>query len=344
MNCRHSPFFFLAVLGGAACYSSSATDDDARNDAPPGDTSHEAADADADADADGDGGGPDLPDVRPDVVPDGAECVVDDDCVVVLSEERCCDPDPQAVPRAALAADRCLHELGTAWSTTSPECWRECYACTPIHERFYAARCISGQCVGVEDFCAPMTAPASVGIFDATVVPRGGWEQYRGQHLTLHGWPQPGPTSASCGDLPGPCADVPIQTTLACEFTVRGSYCGTPWDCGGTECAPACTPLPIFGALWLDGYVVDSDVGGWELWPTTDFDDCAPAGPNPEGAACTPGEDGECADGMYCHYWDDVLFLCAGECRHEGTECTVDPDCGDGRVCYHGWCEWCCPG
>jgi hypothetical protein len=340
----NSPVRLLLCLApiAAGCYGSTAVSEDA--DGAAGD------DAAADRADTADGAEADVSDV-PDVpeTTDGTdvpppECVVDDDCVVALSQERCCDPDPLAVPRTRLAEDHCLHELGVPWTTTYDDCWRECYACGPMNRRFYAARCDAGRCVGVEDFCAPMDAPPSVGIFDATVTPRGGWESYRGQLLTLHGWTSLGPHSSACTPEPDACFPTPVERTIACSFTLRGSVCGVPWSCSGTECHATCTPEPIWGPLWLDGYLVDDDANGWEFWPITPADECAPRGPNPAGAACTPGVDSDCEPGLHCHYWDDVVFPCAGECRPEGTECVLDTDCVDGDVCYHGYCEWCCPG
>ncbi|MBI5501759.1 MAG: hypothetical protein HY907_16065 [Deltaproteobacteria bacterium] len=322
----------LLLLGiGSGCFDT--LDPDAF-DVPPVEARDSAEDGDADA--------PDEADAPTDVPP--PECTTDDDCIVALNEERCCDPDPLAVPRSRLAEDHCLHELGTAWTDTHDDCWRECYACGPIGRRFYDARCDAGRCIGVDDACAPTDAPPSAGIFDAAVTPRGGWEQYRGRLLTLHGWPSLGPTSSACTPEPDACFDSPVQRTIACQFTLRGSTCGVPWSCSGSECDASCTPEPTWGELWLDGYLVDTDADGWEFWPITSPEECAPRGPNPEGAACTPFEDGDCAAGLFCFFWGDVLAPCIGECRTEGTECLLETDCPPGETCYHGYCEWCCPG
>jgi len=327
----------LVLLAG--CYGSTAAGGDATTDESS--TGDGAGDSVAEADAVADDATAEVGDAS-DVPP--PECATDDDCIVALNEERCCDPDPLAVSRSRLAEDHCLHELGAAWTETHDDCWRECYACGPMSRRFYDARCEAGRCVGAEDYCAPMDAPASAGIFDATVMPRGGWEQFRGQLLTLHGWPSPGPHSSACTPEPDECFDTPVQRTIACQFTLRGSTCGVPWSCSGSECDATCTPEPTWGELWLDGYLVDTDTEGWEFWPITSPEECAPRGPNPEGTACTPFEDGDCADGLFCYFWGDVLAPCIGQCRTEGTECLVEADCAAGETCYHGYCEWCCPG
>jgi len=338
------PRMLLLLLPLAGCYGSTVLSGDGETD---------------DATAADDGSGDTPADVPADTVPEadatpevgdttdvsGPECTTDDDCVVALNQERCCAPDPVAVPRSRLAGDHCLHELGTAWTATYDDCWRECYACGPMTRRYYSARCEAGVCVGVEDTCEPSNAPPSAGIFDAAVTPEGGWEQYRGRVITLHGWPTYGPDSSACTPDSDPCFSTPVQRTLACNVTLRGSTCGVPWSCSGTECDPHCTPEPVWGELWLDGYLVDADVGGWELWPITGSEDCAPRGPHPEGTGCTPfGTDDECADGLFCYYWGDVVFPCVGTCRPEGTECVVEADCPTGDTCYRGYCEWCCPG
>ncbi len=116
--------------------------------------------------------------------------------------------------------------------------------------------------------------------------------------------------------------------------------------CEGTECSGSCSfgDLQWRGGLAIQGYLVDAEEGGWEIWPLHGLDDCAPAGPNPEGAPCEPFNDESCAEGLFCYYWGDVIMGCDGVCRPPGDECEVDTDCDEGDVCYHGYCEWCCPG
>jgi hypothetical protein len=133
---------------------------------------------------------------------------------------------------------------------------------------------------------------------------------------------------------------------VGCALALRGSTCGTPWECSGTECDPVCSPTSPGLFSIIEGYVVANEETGPELWITTAPGECAPPGPNPVGERCDAfEEDGvDCAEGLICYYWGDVVMGCDGECRPPGTECTLDEDCTDGDVCVHGYCEWCCPG
>jgi hypothetical protein len=278
-------------------------------------------------------------------VPDVIGCLTDDDCVIALPEDRCCNPDPIAVHRSLLDLDPCLHALGEPWGERHPGCSFPCYACQPIERRYYAARCEAGTCVGVEDFCPPMPAPAPVAELRSEGLEDGGWEAYAGQYVSLWGHHALGPDSCACAGGPCPCRDVPVQNTIGCALTVRGSTCGIPWECGGTECDPTCSPvdLPYYGLV--EGYIVGSDATGPEFWITTTPTECGPPGPNPDGGRCHAfDEASDCADGLFCYYWGDVIMGCDGTCRAPGTECTGDEDCRDGDICYHGYCEWCCPG
>ncbi|MBN1769923.1 MAG: hypothetical protein JXB32_01580 [Deltaproteobacteria bacterium] len=328
-------------LAGPACYQSFSDGDggaeDARDDART--DVRDAAEVRDDADT------ADAADV-----PwwDGAECVTDDDCVVALEEDRCCQPNPVAVSRARLAADPCLHALGAVWTPSGdPTCHVLCTACENLARRYYAARCVEGTCVGVEDFCEPMTTPTTAGLFYASITPRGGWEQYRGQVITVRGWDLLGPDScACCFGCPCDCLLNPVQHTLDCTMALRGSTCGRAWGCTGDECSPSCSPPYPMGTVVTEGYLVDSEADGWELWPTVSWPECPPAGPNPEGAPCdVMGDDPHgCAEGLVCFYWGDEITACDGECRPYGTECTVDDDCAGDDVCHLGYCVWCCPG
>jgi hypothetical protein len=200
----------------------------------------------------------------------------------------------------------------------------------------------------VTDFCEPLRAPASVGLFEASAPPSGGWGQYRGQVLTLVGENIPGPDSARCSGVEE-CTGHAVQTTLDCAITLRGSVCGEPWACTGTDCDSTCSPdeLVLAWRLTAEGYLVDSAYGV-ELWPVAPIDECGPRGPNPAGASCQAFDDGGgCAEGLVCHYWGDVVTVCDGTCVLPGTECTEETqeeDCPEGDVCYQGYCEWCCPG
>ncbi|NMC69882.1 MAG: hypothetical protein GYA57_07410 [Myxococcales bacterium] len=330
----------LAVgLAAVGCYQS-YSDGDAGAEDTPGDAGWEAADL-ADTRRD-------LPDTRDAPLPDGAECLTDDDCVVALEEDRCCNPDPVAVPRRRLEADPCLHPLGTTWTPSSdPTCRVPCARCMGISRRYYEARCAAGTCVGVEDVCESPATPPSAGLFQASVEPPGGWEQYRGRVITLRGWDTLGPDSCDCcDDCDCDCFHNPVQHTLDCTISLRGSTCGRAWDCSGDECSPSCSPPHPMGPVVTEGYLVDSETDGWELWPTVLWPDCPPAGPNPAGAPCdATGEDPHgCAAGLVCFYWDDVISACDGVCRPPGTECTVDDDCIGDDVCHLGYCVWCCPG
>lgn len=296
------------------------------------------ADADTDSDADSDSDGD-----------TGPVCTGDDDCAVALHEDRCCDPDARVVTRAELEADECLHELGRPWGTNHG-CEFDCMACSPITERFYAARCVDGSCRGVEDFCPDsMAVPLSVADVRARDEPEGGWEFYRGQVITARGSLYMGPDSCSCcWDCDCDCFDTEVQHTLECQLVLRGSACGTLLECSGTECDPDCTFDEGFMERTVQGYVVDTEEHGVELWVTNTPDECGPAGPNPEGAACDiMGGVNECADGLICFYWGDVIMGCDGICRPPGTECTEETqeeDCGEEQICHEGYCVWCCPG
>lgn len=321
-------------LLGVGCYQSFSDEDGGSLDAPVDATTEDAREVRDTVDA------ADVP------WWDGAECVTDDDCVVALGDDRCCSPNPVAVSRARLAASDCLHELGSFW-TPDPRCLVDCDHCEGISRRYYAARCVAGTCKGVEDFCEPLTTPPTAGLFYASVTPRGGWEQYRGQVITVRGWDLLGLDScACCFDCDCDCFDTPVQHSLDCTMTLRGSTCGTPWNCTGDECRASCSPPYPMGSVVTEGYLVDSEADGWELWPTTLPPDCPPAGPNPEGAPCdVMGDDPYgCADGLVCFYWGDEITACDGVCRPHGTECTVDSDCDGDDVCHLGYCVWCCPG
>ncbi len=280
-------------------------------------------DGDGDADADGDGDGDE----------NSPECIDDDDCVVALHVERCCQPNPVAISRAGLDADPCLHELGLPMGDSPEECTHvPCFVCDPIGERFYDARCDGGTCVGVDDFCAPMTAPESATFLDADDLPEGSVEAYRGQVVTVYGMPALGPDSCEC-------------YTLGCSVTLRGSVCGDSWACDGTECTSDCTTI-VLSRLVVQGYLVDSYspfTRTWiELWPLhTPYDDCTPFGPNPEGAPCDIFEENQCEEGLICFYWGDTIIGCDGICRPPGTECTPETeieDCPDDNVCHEGYC------
>jgi hypothetical protein len=347
-----------AALGGGCgtAYERIGSDGDGDTDADV----HGNADADADADTDADS---DLDsdtgiDAEVDTEIDAdddvlvPECSRDEDCVVVLHQDRCCYPNPRAVTRAVLEADPCLHELGQPWGGDSLECRSDidCDGCGSITDRFYAAQCDQGRCVGVVDFCEPMQAPASVGLFEAQVTPSGGWAQYRGQVVTVMGQPTPGPASAECTGVEE-CTGHEVQMTLDCAITVRGSVCGQPWECTGRDCEATCSPDQLMYAwrLATEGYLVDA-AGVIEVWPLTPIEECGPRGPNPAGAPCSVYDDddeGGCAEGLVCHYWGDVISICDGTCMLPGTECaeeTEELDCPEGDVCYQGYCEWCCPG
>jgi Cys-rich repeat protein len=285
------------------------------------------------------------PDVIPDAVPDvGTRCVTDDDCTVVIMQDRCCMPDPIAVPRALVGSDPCFHELGATWED-NPGCMpMECAWCPPISSRAYGAACVDGECVAVEDFCGG-EIPEPAASLDANVEPSGGWGQYRGRVVQVTGYPGPGPWSCDCGyggDCD--CRSEVVQQTLDCGISLRGSVCGVPYECTGTECDMDCSPRILSNRGTFTGYLVDSEHDGFELWIMSDDDDCPPDGLNAEGETCTPLGDDDCMEGLYCFYWGDILDDCLGTCRPWGTECTTDTQCGEGEVCYMGYCEWCCPG
>jgi len=97
----------------------------------------------------------------------------------------------------------------------------------------------------------------------------------------------------------------------------------------------------------IQGYIVDTEEHGIELWVTNTPDECGPAGPNPEGASCDLMGENECAEGLICFYWGDVIAGCDGTCRPPGTECTEETqaeDCAADQICHEGYCVWCCPG
>lgn len=291
------------------------------------------------------------------------DCIDDDDCVVALHVDRCCQGNPLATSRSALEADPCLTELGVPSVAVLEEC-REtlCYACEPITSRYYSARCDDGRCVGVEDFCVTDQTVSSAATLDSTDFEAPEEAQrlvdaYRGQVVTISGTPLLGPESSDCSlDWPMDCTDTPVDWTLGCEVTLRGSVCGQSWDCEGTECDPQCrfhrlgwtlsSPYTAQGYL-VDSYHVDGSLE-LELWPLHGTDDCAPLGPNPEGSPCQAfSPDHGCEEGLICYYWADVVTLCDGTCRQPGTMCTPETqeeDCPEGFVCYEGYCDWCCPG
>ena len=297
-------------------------------------------------------------DARPDTVPDlphdppppdmERQCNSDDDCVIVLNQNRCCMPDPVAMPRVLVGSNPCWHILGESW-TENPGCPDiECYACGPISTRAYAARCEEGVCVPVTDFCptADDPVPWPVTWADAATTPRGGWEQYRGQVVALRGYVSLEPDACECCTYCRCTCDSPAATqALSCAISLRGSNCGRPWECSGTECEPSCSPGRLSGDRTMTGYLIDSEAEGWELWVLADEEDCPPYGPNPEGSPCTPfSETSDCAEGLFCFFWGDVVAPCIGTCRAPGTECSIDPDCDEGETCYQGYCMWCCPG
>ncbi|MBN1774112.1 MAG: hypothetical protein JXB32_22830 [Deltaproteobacteria bacterium] len=288
------------------------------------------------------------PDARPDDAsgpPDIVGCLTDDDCAVALPEDRCCSPNPLAVHRSILDLDPCLHELGEPWGATHRECISECDHCEPMWHRYYAARCVEGTCVGVEDFCPPEAVPELAADLRAEELEDGRWREHQGRYVRVRGGLLLGPDSCACRGEPCVCRENEVQWTVGCALSLRGSTCGIPWECTGTECERSCSPdhVPMYSIV--EGYVVASEATGPELWVTTQPYECAPPGPNPAGERChIDSAEPDCADGLICFYWGDVVMGCDGECRPVGTECTVDEDCADGDVCVHGYCEWCCPG
>lgn len=326
----------MAITGAAillcSCYGSSKIMGDAATDTAH-DTAHDTAVDPADT----------LPDTT------GAQCLSDADCVVALHEDRCCSPDPVAVSRTEAAADPCLHVLGEEWIASADCEMAPCAACQHITSRLYAARCEAGSCVGVTDFCAPMVSPAPV----TTLYTWSGsdpvdWEPYRSRVVVAEGSPMKGPGSCECCfACDCTCFDSEVEWTLGCQATIRGSACGVPWECSGTECAPECSPPEdTWGQMRIQGYVVDSELDGFEIWAMNTVEDCPPPGPNPAEASCTPYDEpeGQCAEGLICFFWGDVLDRCIATCRPPGTECALDTDCDDGDVCHEGYCVWCCPG
>lgn len=328
---RYFTTMIIVILLCTACYGSRKISGDASTDTR-GDTSADApADTAVDTTADG-----------------TPSCTRDADCVIALSQDRCCLPDPLAIPRSVLEADPCLHELGVPWED-APGCGGvSCESCIPISMRAYEARCEDGRCVPVTDFCPPMVSPEPVASLATWSEPEGGWARYRGQVVEVRGQPMKGPDSCQCCyECDCDCFDTRVQWTLDCMITVRGSACGVPWECTGTECDHTCTPdLETWGWIFLQGYVVDSEAGGFELWAMNGPDDCPPPGPNPVDATCTPysGLEGQCQEDLICFYWGDVMDRCVATCRPPGDECTVDEDCPPEDVCHEGYCMWCCPG
>jgi hypothetical protein len=68
-------------------------------------------------------------------------------------------------------------------------------------------------------------------------------------------------------------------------------------------------------------------------------DDCPPAGSNPEGASCSSfDDDQQCASGLFCIFFGDIVAPCTGTCRPAGTECTPTGGCSAGERCLHGYC------
>ncbi len=296
-----------------------------------------------------------MPDVQPDPAadpipdppPDGVECTMNEHCAVALYQDRCCEPDPVAVSRQQALADPCLHVLGEPWvdNEDCPEI--DCLRCMEISERAYEAACLDGECVLVRDYCPPMAMPEPVISAKAGDTPEGGWERFRGRVVRVWGETYLGPDSCECCFECGcTCFEETVQLTLDCAISVRGSICGESWECTGTECESSCSSGYVMGPVTATGYLVDSEEDGLELWVMeVDDEDCPPPGPNPEDAPCTPFSDNsECEEDLFCYYWGDVVWPCAGTCRPFGDECDIDEDCGDERVCYNGYCEWCCPG
>jgi hypothetical protein len=287
-----------------------------------------------------------VPDPIWDPVPPDMEtqCTTDDDCTIVLLQDRCCSPDPIAIPRALAGSNPCYHELGQPW-VDSPGCPQvDCFWCPPISKRAYGARCEGGVCVPVEDSCTTGPSPAPVASVNSRTQRDGGGERYRGQLVQVRGQPSLGPNSCGCcDDCDCACFDQTVQQALDCSIALMGSVCGEVYACGGTECSPDCSPRLLQNYSTYTGYVVD-DSEGAELWVTRWDDDCPPLGRNPEGASCTPMGDDDCAEGLVCFYWGDVLDNCIATCMPFGTECTFDTDCDEGDVCHQGYCMWCCPG
>ncbi len=319
-----------AAVHLSACYGSSKLAGDASTD-PAIDPPTDATDA---------------ADTAPDAI--GAPCNTDSDCAVALHEDRCCSPDPVALPVWEIAADPCLHTLGEEWVANRDCVPAPCEACQHITRRYYAARCEAGTCVGVTDFCSPMVSPAPVASLDTWTDPPGGWEAFRGRVVVASGNPMKGPDSCECCfACDCTCFESEVEWTLGCRVSIRGSACGVPWECSGTECDPVCSPpADTWGLFLVQGYVVDSALDGLEIWAMNTVEDCPPPGPNPAEASCTPyeGPEGQCDDGLICFFWGDVLDRCIAVCRPPGTECAVDADCTDGDVCHQGYCVWCCPG
>jgi hypothetical protein len=214
-----------------------------------------------------------------------------------------------------------------------------------IEQPAYAAKCEEGRCVPVTDFCAPMTATAPAVTLEASLTPGDVWEQYRGQVIQVRGAPRFGlDTCECCTACDCDCFDNPVQQTLECAVSLRGSLCGLEYSCSGTECNADCSPRELQNYSTFTGYLVDSASDGMELWITSNDNDCPPEGLNPEGAPCTPMGDDDCMEGLHCFFWGDVLDNCIGECRPMGTECMFDTDCDEGDLCFMGYCMWCCPG
>lgn len=290
------------------------------------------------------------------------ECFDDDDCVVALHEDRCCQATSLATSRSALEADPCLTELGMPRATDTEECTDIIFCATcgsSNRNRYYSARCDGGQCVGEEDFCVTDQTMDSAAVLDAVDFedPEEAGrliETYRGQIVTVTGRPLLGPYSPDCSPAwPTDCTETPVDWTLGCQVILRGSVCSQSWECEGTECDPQCAffGLDRASSYTAQGYLVDSYNSGYlefELWPLHGTDDCAPLGPNPEGGTCEPfSPDHGCEEGLICYYWADEASLCDGTCRQPGTMCTPETqeeDCPEGDVCYEGYCEWCCPG
>lgn len=247
-----------------ACYSSSGLT---------GDVSLSDAAEDTIPDAEDDAP-PDVAeiDVEPDLPPH--HCRTDADCAVALHEDRCCHTCPLVVNRDELAADPCLHELGTSFDYPIPtsECMFDCYACLPCSEPpVYAAECAGGACVPVEDACdLPETTPA-VPAMDGTdfLDPEGEWTSHAGTIVSVTGSLLPGPDScACCFDCFCDCYDRPVRQTVDCAIVLRGNLCGDVFACTGTECDGSCTPVSGPGTIGAVGFLVPNELNHPELWVT----------------------------------------------------------------------------
>jgi hypothetical protein len=254
---RTAALALAAALSG--CYESFPAVEDA-----PGDGDATSAD-----DAAGDVSMTDRSeDAAVDAVADGPICSSDDDCVVALRVERCCDPGPSILLREEFEHDECLWEPGTALPDRT-DCWTECYACSETHDVAYDARCDGGHCVAVTDFAPPMAAPEPAAHFSASQVAENPdiLEPYWGRTVSIEGTWTPGPdTCTCCLTCMCTCFDSPVHPTLDCAVTLDGSVSGLAWSCTGDECDFACTPTVEPRYLRAVGWIIPMDVGGPRLW------------------------------------------------------------------------------